>query len=102
MTDQEKEDFVTEIISALNEKLPYYISTGRVPFIQGLKEILLGLGVSDKEVVVCDIRSTIERQVNNYMNSLDPCGICSNKKDDRYDEVCLECCYYYGSSFRLI
>lgn len=42
----------------------------------------------------------IELAYQDFQNTINPCPIC-NHKTESYDEICLSCCWYYGSNFEL-
>lgn len=45
--------------------------------------------------------SILENYINDISLIIDPCDLCENKKDGKYNrKICLDCCYYYGSCFK--
>lgn len=58
--------------------------------------------MTDEEKNLNDIKKAIQQNVNDYINSIDCCSLCQNKgKKDRYEEICLSCCFYYPSHFEV-
>lgn len=46
-----------------------------------------------------DTKTKIETYINKFPLIVEPCEYCANKKNDRYQEECSECCYFYASHF---
>lgn len=43
----------------------------------------------------------LESYINDVPLIIDPCKLCKNKVNGRYQIECGECCYYYASKFEI-
>lgn len=49
-----------------------------------------------------DLADVLEHNINDYINSIDCCSICEEKKSkERYEEICTSCCFFYPSHFKI-
>lgn len=45
------------------------------------------------------IKKTLEKYINDFPSVIDPCELCKNKINGRFQIECKDCCYYYASNF---
>ena len=50
------------------------------------------------KIDILSIKENITKNINGYINSVEPCGICRKKGDQRSTD-CFDCCFYYASKF---
>lgn len=48
------------------------------------------------------VDNDITKSLENYLNAIDPCNFCDNRKNGIHTKPCFECGFYYPSKFKPI